>query len=393
MAKKFNSFNAANMAKKYAMKAYKQQQKEQERIARKEAERLLKEQQKPFVESWYKATRKLSSRITYLRNKGYDIEYNTIKPKVITQEDIDYINSLKSKQLLELQSNNLIDIQVSKTDKPTTVNSNRFNPKTARKELNELGYDNDFIDSALSSGEFSGLKDYYEFVKGSAEEIKADYEEYLQPVTLNTEQGAYTVDPETGEILSEPKSGKAIQINSEYGAYTVDPETGEILSEPTTGYFVDKTTGEILAENDPHIWEKSKNGWHLKRDLEYHSNVPISGEAMEQIKWDNFIMPYDKMNKYSYINARDFFNELHKEISVSDIEEIMYEMEEEGSNITSFEFWYSEEFEEFFEKLDDMLDRIEERFDKDLSDLRDTLNEEYKNQSYNQSRLTRRNFT
>lgn len=358
MAKKFNSFNADNMAKKYAMKAFKQQQKEQERAARKEAERLLKEQQKPFVENWYKATRKLSSRITYLRNKGYDIEYNTIKPKVITQEDIDYINSLKSKQLLELQSNNLIDIQVSKTDKPTAVNSNRFNPKMARKELNELGFDDDFIDSALSSEEFSGLKDYYDFIKGSAEEIKEGQEDY-------------------GE---------------EYPDYSDTSTEYEI---PEANYYKNPKTGEIFSEDDPRIWTRNKRtkGKHIRIDLEYHSNEPLTGDTLEGIKWSNFFSPYDTMKKSSYIHPRDFYENLHENVSTDELISVLSEMDEAGSNIGTFEFWYSEEFESFFEKLNDLIDRIEKKYDKDLSRLREDLQKEHDNWLEKEARMTRRNFT
>ena len=331
----------------------------------------MAKKQSSNLASWNKAKKLVSQRISKLRSQGFDIDYEINTPDTIRKTDVEWLKNLTTEKIKQGKSTKRFTIDIKYTGEDTrpsrignhntniSSETSPFTDRDLRKMANEL-------DKRIS--------------EDSSPNYATTEREPLHEIGLTDEQIDYA--------LSE---GISLEEQFENASYFEDLESEDLTlteQDPETlaSYYLDTETGEIFTENDAEIYVR-KNGRivndiygapKIKPTLEHHINEPVSKEALEVLQWDNFISDFKtaRANRYAGIDPTPYFEELHKQVSASQITDLLNELQDYGSNIFDLSFWYETAPEEQGERFNAFLEAIDERYGTDTSELRQQFNAE-----------------
>lgn len=364
----------------------------------------MAKKQSSNLASWNKAKKLVSQRISKLRSQGFDIDYEINTPDTIRKTDVEWLKNLTTEKIKQGKSTKRFTIDIKYTGEDTRPSrighrstnilseTSPFTERDLRKMANEL-------DNRISEDSSPTIKHTGESTKPSRSgKGSANISSEISPVTARDLRKTSSdrellhelglTDEQIDYALNEGISLKEQFENASYfedlesedltlpeqdpetlASYYLDPETGKIYSEESSEIYVRKN-GRIV--ND--IYGKPK----IKTGLEHHINEAVSAETLEDIMWDNFISDFKtaRTNRFTGIDPTPYFEELHKQVSASQITDLLNELQDYGSNIFDLSFWYETAPEEQGERFNAFLEAIDERYGTDTSELRQQFNAE-----------------
>lgn len=164
-------------------------------------------------------------------------------------------------------------------------------------------------------------------------------------------------------------------------------EENQSLDYATTEYYINTDTGEILGADDPRIYAKDNKGRYIpdiktgklkiKDTMEHHIGDNMNRAMYEEIKWSNFIGSFELAHSshFESINPTGIFEKIKEQVGVNSFLDAMSQLSSEGSNVGEVAYWYKAGALQNIEKLETILSRVEKNTGKNLSDLRDEIDE------------------
>lgn len=386
----------------------------------------MAKKQSSNLASWKEAKKLVSQRISKLRSQGFDIDYKINTPDTIRKTDVEWLKNLTTEKIKQGKSTKRFTIDIKYTGEDTRPSRNghgsvntlsKTSPFTARdlrKMANELdkriSEDSSPIHAAggvkhtgksarsprIGRSSTNASTDTSPFtardLRKMANELDESVTEDSSPNYATTErEPLYEIGLTDEQIDYALSEGISLEEQLENASYFEDLENEDLTlpaQDPETlaSYYLDTETGEIFTENDAEIYVR-KNGRivndiygnpKIKPTLEHHINEPVSKEALEVLQWDNFISDFKaaRANRYTGIDPTPYFEELHKQVSASQITDLLNELQDYGSNIFDLSFWYETAPEEQGERFNAFLEAIDERYGTDTSELRQQFNAE-----------------
>lgn len=368
-----------------------------EKVTKKDIEWLNKQGQKQFKsETPYKSKRLtvFSRDLTEAQRSVRNEIFKAFKRTDYKQDpNFDYELARKKEEELQIKREENMRKAVEEAKRRKVEQQNE---EFAYEQLKERGYEPQQIFNTADEQGIS-VNDLFNRVAKAERDIDlinegrakaaADYEQTKREKLrdLGASDSQIDLALEDGYTYDELEEIYSSNNEYDYDDYEV-PDYGYGLSDAQSsqGYYKDIDTGEIYGEEDPRIYLKVKGKYQvdietgelkIKPNLEHHVETLIDKDTYENIKWSNFIGSFEgaHTSHFESINPTGIFNDLKREIGVDEFLRTIYELENEGTNIADVSYWYRGGAAQNIAKLETILSRVEKNTNKDLSSLREEV--------------------
>lgn len=374
-----------------------------EKVTKKDIEWLNKQGQKQFkLDKIYNSkrlwvySRDTKPIVSELRNQIFkDLKRTDYK----LSPNYDYENARKKEAELEkFREQNMREVRLKAIEEQVKQENEEF----AYEQLKERGYQPEEI---FSTAELQGIsvsdmlhqlevaEHDYQMLEQGRKQAELDFEEKQRQRLRDL--GMTDVQIDTGLDYGETYDDMFENWYSESEDEDYYTDTSTNSYEGAT-YYLDPDTGKIYGETDPRIYEKVNGKYQvdisdgtlkIKSNLERHSGEILDKEMYEQVKWANFIGNFEGAHSshFENVNPTPIFEELRTKVGTDEFIKAMYELDNEGSNVTDVGFWYRASAEVNITKLSTILSKVEKNTGNTFKDLRDhieNLRQAYESDSY-----------